>query len=230
MPSRQVLAEGGIVPDYDTQMGYWEGVAGRRSPDHPAVRAFAQPKTELVRTELRGARTMLEVGAGNGYFTAELTRDFSVTALDFSHNMLRMNPLPQAGKVRGDAEHLPFGDATFDVVLCGNLLHHLQNPRHAVQEMARVARLHVVLIEPNALNPAMMLFGLLKPEERGVVKFVPSYLRRLGKSSGMRLRRFVTQGAVVPNRTPAGMLRLLRLFDRPLPFGLYSIAMFDVTA
>ena len=43
------------------------------------------------------------------------------------------------------AEHLPFGDGTFDVVVCRIAAHHFQDVEAAVAEMARVAaRLLVV--------------------------------------------------------------------------------------
>jgi len=216
------------MPHYYAQKGYWEGIEQRRSPDHPAVRAFCEPKIALVRGEVGQMGSLLEVGAGNGYFTLELSRYYDLTALDFSMNMLRMNPAPAERKVQGDAESLPFDDDSFDIVLCGNLLHHLASPQSAVKEMTRVARDHVVLIEPNALNPAMLLLGIFKKEERGVVKFTPWYLRRLGRTGGMRLRRFVTQGSILPNKTPQALLPLLRQLDAAQPFAFYNLAVFDI--
>ncbi|MFO7586835.1 MAG: class I SAM-dependent methyltransferase [Gemmatimonadota bacterium] len=216
------------MPDYHAQKAYWEGLTDRRPPEHPSVRAFCAPKINIVRREVGDhGQTMLEVGAGNGFFTYELMRYFVLTALDFSDNMLRMNPAPARRKIRGDAQFLPFDDDSFDIVLCGNLLHHLPDPIVAVREMARVARRHVALIEPNALNPAMLGFGLLKREERGSIRFTPRYLRTLGGESGLRLRRFVTQGTILPNRTPCMLLPLLRPLDFPQPFAFYNVAVFD---
>lgn len=79
---------------------------------------------------------MLEVGAGNGYFSEYLRRDFDLTSLDFSSQMLSMNPLPEDQKVVGDAEDLPYPDDAFDVVFYGNLLHHLEDPGIAVRDEA----------------------------------------------------------------------------------------------
>lgn len=219
--------------EYQEQEAYWASVGVRRLPTHPAVQAFARSKLAFIRdalgsdaltTQLR----MLEVGAGNGYFSAVFQESFDLTCLDFSENMLRQNPLPADRKVVGRAEALPFADGAFDVVFCGNLLHHVEAPLDAVREMRRVATRYVVLLEPNAINPLMYLFGLLKKEERGTLKFTPGYLRRLGLDAGMRLRAFATQGTILPNKTPAALVPMLKPVERSWPLGFYNIAVFDV--
>lgn len=217
------------MPTTEEQSRYWENVGERRTPSHPAVVAFAEPKVELIRSALdTSAKTLLEVGAGNGYLSVPLSRHFELTCLDFSAAMLAQNPMPAEQKVRGTAEKLPFEDKQFDIALCANLLHHLEQPLAAVAEMRRVARRHVVLLEPNARNPFMYLFGVVKKSERGTLKFRPRYLTELGRRAGLTLRRSMIQGAVMPNRAPAFALSLLRRFDGEHPLGLYMIAVFDV--
>jgi hypothetical protein len=85
----------------------------------------------------------------------------------------------------------------------------------------------VVLLEPNAWNPLMFAFALLKPPERGALKFTPSYVKQLGVSAGLTLRAFTEQGSVLPNKTPPRALGALRLVDGHHPLGFYSIAVFD---
>jgi ubiquinone/menaquinone biosynthesis C-methylase UbiE len=217
--------------DYEQQKTFWEGAKKRRSPAHPAVLAFAKPKLDYILSHLPrkdGTRSMLEVGAGNGYFSHTFNEAFELTSLDFSKNMLDMNPLPWDQKVVGDAEHLPFDDNSFDIVFCGNLLHHLEDPVIAVREMKRVAREHVILIEPNVQNPLMFAFGLLKREEWGSLKFNSLYMKWLGKRAGLNLRAYDAQGSIVPNKTPQPAISLLKHLDRTGPVGFYHIAIFDV--
>ncbi len=195
------------------------------------VVAFSSPKVELVRRALDAAPfelSLLEVGAGNGFLSRRLEGWFRLTTLDLSRNMLRAGPTSTARKVQARAESLPFREGSYDVALCANLLHHLDSPVDAVREMARVARRHVVLIEPNASNPLMALFGAVAPGERGTLKFTARYTRELGDLANLRLRAFATQGAVVPNKTPVSALRLLRFLDAPHPLGFYHVAVFDV--
>lgn len=218
--------------NYDEQKTFWEGTATRRSPDHPVVRAFVGAKLDFLRNHLSGdtdsPAKMLEVGCGNGYFSVALDAEYDLTCLDFSPNMLEMHPLPESQKVVGNAEALEFGDNSFDLVFCGNLLHHLEDPSVAVREMRRVARHNVILIEPNTINPLMFLFILIKKEERGALKFTAGYLRALGVDCGMTLKAQCTQGAIVPNKTPAFALPLVRLIDWRSPLGFYHIAIFEV--
>lgn len=217
---------------FDEQKVFWEAVEKRRPPDHLVVQAFAQPKLDFILDSLAGAKstrlTMLEIGCGNGYFSYTLDKAFALTCLDFSKNMLEMNPIPWERKVVGKAEDLPFEDKSFDIVFSGNLLHHLENPPAVVKEMKRVARHHVILIEPNTLNPLMFLFNLLKREERGALKFTAGYVRNLGLGNELRLRAQCAQGAIVPNKTPLALLPFVRAIDWRTPLGFYHIALFDV--
>jgi SAM-dependent methyltransferase len=213
---------------FSEQEAFWSKVTRRRSPEHPAVIAFAAAKLRLLRSVIPGeGLTMLEVGAGNGYLSRCFAEAFDLTALDFAQNMLDQNPLPAARKVVGRAEALPFPERSFDVVFCGNLLHHLEEPIVAVREMARVTRRYVALLEPNITNPAMFLFGALKRAERGSLKFTPGYVRRLGAQAGLRLRASFVQGAVLPNKTPRLAVPLARLLDFPNPLGFYTLAIFE---
>lgn len=171
---------------------------------------------------------MLEVGCGNGFFSAALNEEFDLTCMDFSKNMLEMNPVSREQKAVGNVESMGFGDNSFDIVFCGNLLHHLEDPVKAVSEMKRVARQNVVLVEPNTINPLMFLFNLLKREERGALRFTARYVRSLGIKNGLRIRAQSAQGAIVPNKTPESLLPLLRAVDWPNPLGFYHIAIFDI--
>lgn len=52
----------------------------------------------------------------------------------------------RASFVRGDAEHLPFDDNSFDVVVWSEVIEHLMRPELAVWEVARVLRTGGVLV------------------------------------------------------------------------------------
>ena len=216
---------------YERQKRHWDAVERRRPPDHSAVRAFSQPKVDFVLENL-GVEpcdlTLLEVGAGNGFLSGALEPLFRLTALDFSGNMLGRHPTAAARKVQADACRLPFTADAFDVVFCANLLHHLESPQLAVCEMARVARRHVVSIEPNTTNPLMALFGLMVPRERGTLRFTAGYLRDLGSRAKLRLRVLSTQGLVLPNMTPEPAVPLLQRLEVANPFCFYHVVIFDV--
>src|SRR3712207_733090 len=92
---------------------------------------------------------VLDVGCGTGNFTREFARsvgpDGLAVGIDLSETMLSRAvedtaraELEQAGYVRGDAEGLPFRDASFDAVCCFAALNLFADPIRAIDSMARV--------------------------------------------------------------------------------------------
>ncbi len=49
-------------------------------------------------------------------------------------------------EIVGDAQDMPFGDATYSTILCTEVLEHIPNPQKAIDEMYRVLRPGGVLI------------------------------------------------------------------------------------
>ena len=214
----------------DEQEAYWAKPGHRRSPDHPAVAAMARPKIDWIVGALGlspGERpTMVEVGAGSGYFSVPLAEHFELTCVDFSQAMLDTNPLPPTRKRLGDAQALALTDKSFDIGFCGNLLHHLPEPVRALRELGRVSRRAVVVIEPNATNPLMFAFAAMKAAERGALKFTAAHVRALGREAGLELQCFVTHGSIVPNATPVPLVPVLQRVDIAWPLGFYHVAIF----
>lgn len=206
------------------QQEFWEMVENRREPSHPVVTAFAKPKVEIIARTLRLPRQakFLEIGCGNGFFTACLSERWEVTALDRSRRMLSLNP--HKNLLQGSVERLPFPDRCYDIVFSANLLHHLEDPQHAVKEMVRVSKRFLVLIEPNRNNPLMYLFSRIKKEERGAVKFSLDYLTGLIRQEKLNLLFSCTHGSVVPNKTPKLFLPFLNPLNKKILMGFYIMA------
>ena len=59
------------------------------------------------------------------------------------------SPSMNVSRLTLDAEQIELGDASYDCVLAHEVLHHCRSPHRALCEMLRVARKHVVLLEPN---------------------------------------------------------------------------------
>ena len=108
----------------------------------------------------------LDVATGTGHLARALApRVKQVTAVDLTPAMLaegrRLAQEAGLGNIsfeEGAAEHLPYADASFDLVATRLSLHHMLDPLPAVGEMARVARPGGVvaiidLISPD--NPAL---------------------------------------------------------------------------
>ncbi len=100
------------------------------------------------RFDLRGARSILDVGSGAGQLVRHVLKyadpESRIICFDLSHEMLRRarhrlrNPRPRF--LAADLSRLPFPDASFDCVTCGYVLEHLPDARLGLSELARVMR------------------------------------------------------------------------------------------
>jgi SAM-dependent methyltransferase len=211
---------------YEFQKQFWGSEKKRREPWHPAIEAFTKPKIAYINRSISGGNSvgqlsLLDIGCGNGFFTYYLEKSFDTIALDFSYSMLKRNTSKM--KLCGSAAELPFKNRSFDITFCSNLLHHLDEPDIAISEMKRVSRKYVIISEPNRNNPLMFLFGLLKKEERGTLRFSLRYMKQLVERSGLGLIGTSQSGIVLPNKTPNWLLPLLKMLDGEYPFAFYNI-------
>ncbi|HWP65500.1 MAG TPA: class I SAM-dependent methyltransferase [Candidatus Limnocylindria bacterium] len=193
----------------DDQREFWEGGGVYRRSDHPVVELFARQRVRYLDDAglLAGVRSLLDVGAGNGFSSRYYAPDVHVVACDYAAGMLDGNPVRD--RVRASASALPFPDEAFDVVACWELLHHLDDPVAAVREMHRVARRRVVMFEPNRINPGHIVLGLTRSNERQSLRFSPGHVRRLVRAADLRVARQERCGLLFPNITPTPIARLL---------------------
>jgi len=90
---------------------------------------------------------VLEIGCGNGA-GAELIMEYfrprSFKALDPDPAMLKLARKRLSGTIaeviEGDAQRLPFPDASFDAVFNFGIVHHLEDWRGGIREVARVLK------------------------------------------------------------------------------------------
>lgn len=92
----------------------------------------------------RAAGRVLEVAIGTGRSIPFYAGDVRLTGVDLTPEMLEIARQRAGGReidfVLGDAEKLPFDDASFDTVVCELGLCSIPRPAVAVSEMARVLR------------------------------------------------------------------------------------------
>ena len=98
--------------------------------------------------ELQPGSTVLEVAPGPGYFCIELAKlgAYSITGLDISHTFVEIARQKAAEASvhvefrQGNASSMPFGDNTFDFLLCRAAFKNFGQPVGALQEMRRVLK------------------------------------------------------------------------------------------
>ena len=94
---------------------------------------------------------VLEVGCNEGWVAKAIMeeRGFDVVAVDNRDVALRQTMEYFGIKaLKADACDLPFPDASFDCVVAGEILEHLENPGIGLAECFRVSRGHVILTIP----------------------------------------------------------------------------------
>ncbi len=120
-------------------------------------------------THIKDGETILDAGCGEGTIGLLLAeRSINSTGIDISEKNVRAanDKAREKGLDQfvifsiGDAENLPFPDASFDVVVSSHVLEHLPNFDKGWLELQRVARKRIVLALPTCMNPcAWALLG-----------------------------------------------------------------------
>ena len=119
------------APSYDKQISFFEKIQ------------FSGGREWLCE---RATGNVLEVAIGTGRNLPHYPADVTLTAIELSPAMMAIARQRAADLGRevdfheGDAEHLPFDDASFDTVLCALSLCTIPSPDAALGEMRRVLR------------------------------------------------------------------------------------------
>ena len=129
--------------------------------DTPAGQAHDRVQTEDVRRLLHPAsagQTLLDVGCGTGHWSAFFAETgYCVTGIDIAPEMIDMAraAAPECTFHVADACHLPFDDATFDVVTVMTALEFIPAAAVVIGEMARCAKEdgHLLVGTLNRLDP-----------------------------------------------------------------------------
>jgi ubiquinone/menaquinone biosynthesis C-methylase UbiE len=115
----------------------------------------------LSAAALRGGERVLDAGCGTGHTAlAFAPHVHEVVALDLTEAMLaqgrklaKQRDIANVTFKRGDVEHMPFEDASFDLVTSRYSAHHYPHPLAAVREFARVLKPGGVALLVDVVSP-----------------------------------------------------------------------------
>lgn len=138
---------------------FWDRVAGvydiaMKLRNGRANRAFCTQVAAMISS----GDAVLECACGTGMITEVLApRCREVIATDYSDGMLaqarrKCAAFPNVRVEKGDILHLTYADARFDKVVAGNVIHLLDDPGQALQELLRVCRPGGLVILPTYVN------------------------------------------------------------------------------
>jgi len=118
-------------------------------------RLLSRFRTRML-AELQPLRpaTILDAGCGEGYVTEWLASAFEtseITAVDGRADALAAlaDRNPNIHVEESDLSALPFADASFELVVCTEVLEHVPEPWAVLRELSRVSAPHVFITVPH---------------------------------------------------------------------------------
>lgn len=149
--------------------------------------------------------TVLECACGTGLLTVPMARKSRhVTATDLSEGMMKKAQKKLAGSSNVSFEtanitNLPYENNSFDVVVAANVIHLLDNPDKALEEMKRVCRPGGRIIIPTYITDqkadVKLTVGLLKKIGANIQKeFTYDEYKEFFRSRGIKASYKVVKG------------------------------------
>lgn len=129
---------------------------------------FVEHALRLVKARERGRA--LDIGCGPGQIVLKLAKRLKLwkfVGVDRSANMIARarSDLASVGEVSGrvdfhseDGNQLGLVDASFDLVMCNSVLHHLAKPEKLLAEMARVAKPGAAILLRDLRRPGRLTY------------------------------------------------------------------------
>jgi SAM-dependent methyltransferase len=166
----------------------------KHETDNPLYRALVQRYRATLQSLLRelapAPLTALEIGSGEGYIVEYATAvlpGLKMAASDIEVGVARAGAAgyPLANWCACVGEHLPFPEASFDLVLACEVLEHVRKPEVVLQEMRRVGRRWLVASVPH--EPWWRLLNFMR------LKYVSSWGNTPGHLQHWGMRGFARQ-------------------------------------
>jgi len=128
----------------------------KHTTQNPISRFFLNNFRNLLleQTKQLHPDSVLDVGAGEG-FTLEMFRKNKIVkkleGIEYMDDALALAKKlhPQVEIKKGDIYKLPYNSNSFDLIICTEVLEHLEYPKKALAELKRVAKKYLILSVPN---------------------------------------------------------------------------------
>ncbi len=177
---------------------------GSRSPVVRRVMSgFQAALDELF--AIAAADSVLDVGCGEGVLTERWAQQLGsghVVGLDLEDPGLRAHwsrrTCPNLAFVAGQASELPFEREEFDLVAAIESLEHVPDPERTLEEMARVARRHLLISVPR--EPLWRALNLMRGAHLSRLGDTPGHLHHWTRRGLLDLLR--PHGEIVGVRSP----------------------------
>src|SRR3989338_9499375 len=142
------------------------------------------------------AESILDAGCGEGFTMDKLLKEKvgkKIEGIEYSKNSIFLSKklYPYLTIRQGSVYELPYKENSFDLVICTEVLEHLEEPAKALKEILRVSKKYLIISVPN--EPLFMLSNFLRGKN----------LSRLGNDEGhinhwspISLKKYLSQNDV----------------------------------
>ena len=149
------------------------------------------------------ATTVLDVGCGEGFTLLRLKNENigqKLSGIDNNEQAIAYanKNYPELEIKKGDVYKLPYKDNSFDLVLCMEVLEHLDKPLVALEELKRVSKKYVLLSVPN--EPLFTVQRFLRGKNMKRLGGHPEHIQRWGTKAFKKLVSEVME--IVDSETP----------------------------
>ena len=140
--------------------------------------------------------SILDAGCGEGFTMNKLTKNGigkRIEGIEYTKDAIALGKklYPDLIIKQASIYELPYEDQSFDLVVCTEVLEHLENPEKALQEMLRVSKKYLVITVPN--EPLFMLSNFLRG--KNVSRF-GNDAEHINHWNAFSLRKYLTQNKI----------------------------------
>jgi SAM-dependent methyltransferase len=162
-------------------------------------------RSELDRLPLRPGARILDAGCGSGRTLRELRSYGEVHGIELDPGAATVAQSQGRGEVRiGRLEELPWGDASFDLITCLDVIEHTPDDRVTLRELRRVCTPGgFLLVTVPAYQALWSTHDVANHHYR---RYSRSMLRRAARDTGWRVRRMTSFNGLL--LAPAAAVRL----------------------
>ena len=139
----------------------------KNTTTNPVQRFLIEQFYKAFITEIKKLRPekILDVGCGEGFALQRLNQKKigkKLTGIDFLDTAIEIGKRerPYLDLSQGNIYDIPFKDNSFDLVICSEVLEHIDDPEKGLRELIRVSSKHIVLSVPN--EPWFMLANFVR--------------------------------------------------------------------
>lgn len=140
--------------------------------------------------------SILDAGCGEGFTMDKLLKnevgkriegiEYEKNAIDFGKKLF-----PNLIIKQGSVYELPYKDNSFDLIVCTEVLEHLEDPTKALKEILRVSKKYLIISVPN--EPLFMISNFLRGKN---LSRLGNDIEHINHWNPLSLKKYLTQNRI----------------------------------